>query len=86
MDSRLPEPAAMDATTLATDLAKAVFELKLADAHGRIIERKRLSRSAFFRCLANADNNSDLRGRLNTRHRFATFMMARALRAHRKAG
>jgi hypothetical protein len=47
---------------------------------------ERLSRSAFFGCLANADNNSDLRGRLNARRRFATFMMARALRAHRKAG
>jgi transposase len=28
--------------------------LAFADAHGRIIERKRLSRSAFCRCLANS--------------------------------
>jgi transposase len=41
----------MDATTVAIDLAKDVFELALADAHGRIIERKRLSRKAFPRCL-----------------------------------
>ncbi|HEY1136459.1 MAG TPA: hypothetical protein VGE64_03120 [Xanthomonadaceae bacterium] len=33
----------------------------------------------------NADNNSDLRVRLNAKHRFAIFMMARALRARRKA-
>jgi hypothetical protein len=85
MDSRSPEPAAMDATTVATDLAKAFFELTLADAHGRIIERRLPSPGAFFRCLTNADNNSDLRG-LHARRRFATFMRARALRAHRKAG
>ena len=43
----------MDATTVAIDLAKDVFELAFADAHGRIVERKRLSRSAFSRCLVN---------------------------------
>lgn len=43
----------MDATTVAIDLAKDVFELAFADAHGRIIERKRLSRGAFSRCLVN---------------------------------
>lgn len=53
MDSHPPEPAAMDATTVAIDLAKDVFELAFADSHGRFIERKRLSRNAFSRCLAN---------------------------------
>ena len=43
----------MHATTVAVDLAKDVFELAFADADGRIIERKRLSRNAFSRCLAN---------------------------------
>ena len=43
----------MHATTVAVDLAKNVFELAFADAQGRIIERKRLSRSAFTRCLTN---------------------------------
>ena len=42
----------MHATTVAVDLAKDVFELAFADADGRIIERKRLSRNAFSRCLA----------------------------------
>lgn len=41
----------MTATTVAIDLAKDVFELAFADAQGRIVERKRLSRSAFSRCL-----------------------------------
>ena len=34
--------AASPAVTLAVDLAKDVFELALADAGGRILERKRL--------------------------------------------
>jgi hypothetical protein len=40
MESRLPESAIMDATTVAIDLAKSVFELASADSHGRILERK----------------------------------------------
>jgi transposase len=43
----------MHATTVAIDLAKDVFELAFADAQGRIVERKRLSRAAFSRCLLN---------------------------------
>lgn len=43
----------MDATTVAIDLAKDVFELAFADAQGRISERKRLSRNAFSCSLAN---------------------------------
>ena len=43
----------MHATTVAIDLAKDVFELAFADSQGRIIERKRLSRGTFSRCLAN---------------------------------
>jgi transposase len=43
----------MHATTVAIDLAKEVFERAFADTQGRMIERKRLSRSAFSRCLSN---------------------------------
>lgn len=43
----------MNATTVAIDLAKDVFELAFADAAGRIHERKRLSRQALPRCLEN---------------------------------
>src|SRR5690606_26909090 len=42
-----------DATTVAIDLAKDVFELAFADGGGRILERKRLSRRAFARALEN---------------------------------
>lgn len=51
MDSHPSESAAMDATTVAIDLAKDVFELVFADAQGHIVERRGLSRSAFARCL-----------------------------------
>lgn len=41
----------MHASTVAIDLAKEVFELAFADARGRVIERKRLSRKAFARVM-----------------------------------
>ena len=43
----------MHATTVAIDLAKDVFELAFAGGNDRILERKRLSRGAFSRCLLN---------------------------------
>ena len=39
----------MDATTVAVDLAKEVFELAFADGHGHVVERKRLTRRVFSR-------------------------------------
>lgn len=41
----------MHATTVAIDLAKEIFELAFADAQGRVLERKRLSRKAFARTM-----------------------------------
>ena len=42
----------MDATTVAVDLAKSVFELAIANAQWRVIGRQRLNRSQFTRYLA----------------------------------
>jgi transposase len=39
----------MDATTVAVDLAKDVFQVALTNRTGRIIERKRLTRGQFER-------------------------------------
>ena len=39
----------MDATTVAVDLAKDIFEVALANRAGRVIERKRLTRRQFER-------------------------------------
>ena len=43
----------MNATTVAVDLAKNVFELAVADQHWRVIERHRLTRGQFERWFAN---------------------------------
>ena len=43
----------MDATTVAVDLAKNVFQLVTADRHWHILERARLSRAQFERWFHN---------------------------------
>jgi transposase len=45
------EEAKMDATTVAVDLAKNVFELAIANARWRVIGRQRLNRAQFTRYL-----------------------------------
>ncbi len=46
-------PKSASVTTVAVDLAKDVFELAFADANARILERRRLTRTAFARAFAN---------------------------------
>ena len=41
----------MDATTIAVDLAKNVFEIAVANDHWRVVRRHRLSRVQFARVL-----------------------------------
>jgi transposase len=48
---RNQEETVMDATTVAVDLAKSVFELALADGQWRITARQRLNRVQFGRFL-----------------------------------
>lgn len=48
----------MNATTVAIDLAKDVFQLSFADAKHRVVDRQRLKRAAFARVL---ENHSPLR-------------------------
>lgn len=43
----------MNATTVAVDLAKTVFDLAIGDEQGRLVERKRLSREGFTRIFVN---------------------------------
>ena len=43
----------MNATTVAIDLAKTVFDLAISDEQGHLVERKRLSREGFTRFLVN---------------------------------
>jgi transposase len=44
----------MDATTVAVDLAKTVFEVAIADRHWRIVARHRFNRGQFAHFLATA--------------------------------
>lgn len=46
----------MNATTVAIDLAKDVFELAFADAAQQVVERKRLKRAPFSRVLENRES------------------------------
>jgi transposase len=46
------EETEMDATTVAVDLAKSVFELAIANTQWRIVSRQRLNRGQFARFLA----------------------------------
>lgn len=43
----------MNATTVAVDLAKSVFQFAVADEHWRIVEIQRLTRSQFERWFVN---------------------------------
>ena len=52
----------MDATTVAVDLAKDIFEVALANRAGRVVERKRLTRVQFARFIDGLDAGD--RGRL----------------------
>jgi transposase len=52
-DTGAREESDMNATTIAIDWAKVVFQLAAADAAHRVVERKRLTRAAFARVLEN---------------------------------
>ena len=45
----------MNATTVAVDLAKSVFQLAVADSSWRVVETQRLTRTQFERWFANRD-------------------------------
>ena len=45
----------MNATTVAVDLAKSVFQLAVADTQWRVVETHRLTRTQFERWFVNRD-------------------------------
>jgi hypothetical protein len=49
---RNQEESEMDATTVAVDVAKSVFELAIANAEWRVTPHQRLNRTQFTRFLA----------------------------------
>jgi transposase len=47
----------MNATTVAVDLAKSVFQLAVADEHWRVVDTQRLTRTQFERWFLNREVN-----------------------------
>jgi transposase len=57
---RNQEEADMDATTVAVDLAKNIFEVACANRGGRVVERKGLTRDQFERFLATLTGRTEV--------------------------
>jgi transposase len=66
----------MDATTVAVDLAKNVFELAVADRHWKIVERKRLTRRQFEHWFANRAVTQVVMEACGSAHHWARWLMA----------
>lgn len=70
----------MNATTVAIDIAKDVFELAFADDSGQIIERKRLRRSAFARTFDNRPPLQLVMEACGSAHFWARYLQARGFK------
>jgi transposase len=65
----------MNATTVAVDLAKSVFQLAVADAHWKVIESHRLTRSQFERWFLNREVGLVIMEACGSAHHFARYLM-----------
>ena len=71
----------MDATTVAVDLAKDIFEVAMANRAGRIIQRRRLTRRQFERCIDDlAPGTEVIMEACGTAHYWGRRCQARGLR------
>jgi transposase len=64
----------MNATTVAVDLAKSVFQLAVADGSWRVIETQRLTRTQFERWFANRDVSLVIMESCGSAHRWARWL------------
>ena len=69
----------MNATTVAVDLAKSVFELAGADRHWRVVERARLSRGQFERWFHNRCVSLVVMEACGSAHHWARELQARGI-------
>ena len=67
----------MNATTVAVDLAKNVFEVAVADRHWKIIERARLTRAQFERWFDNRECATVVMEACGSAHHFARWLTGR---------
>ena len=70
----------MDATTVAVDLAKSVFEVAVADGHWRVIERARLTRGQFERWFVNRAVGLVVIEACGSAHHWARYLQGLGLR------
>jgi transposase len=64
----------MNATTVAVDLAKSVFQLAVADEHWRMVETQRLTRTQFERWFLNRDVNLVIMEACGSAHHWARWL------------
>jgi len=69
----------MNASTVAVDLAKSVFQLAVADEHGRIVETHRLTRAQFSRWFDNRSVGLVVMEACGSAHHWARTLIARGL-------
>ena len=67
----------MNATTVAVDLAKNVFQVAVADRNGKIVERARLTRSQFERWFDNRECGTVVMEACGSAHHFARWLTSR---------
>lgn len=69
----------MDATTVAVDLAKNVFQLAIADRHWRIVRTLRLSRAQFERWFDNASVDTVIMEACGSAHHWGRVLQGRGI-------
>src|SRR5215204_4597398 len=69
----------MDATTVAVDLAKSVFQLAIADDNWRIVHKARLSRAQFQHWFDNRQVGLVLMEACGSAHHWARTLQARGI-------
>jgi transposase len=73
------EESEMNATTVAVDLAKNVFELALADERWKVLERARLTRAQFERWFDNREVNLVVMEACGSAHHWGRMFKARGI-------
>ena len=69
----------MNATTVAVDLAKSVFQLAVADASWKVIESHRLTRTQFEHWFANRDVRLVIMEACGSAHHWARWLNGRGI-------
>lgn len=65
----------MNATTVAVDLAKSVFQLAVADVHWKVIETHRLTPSPFERWFQNRTVSLAIMEACGSAHHWARYLL-----------